>query len=301
MPEDNARFTGIQVKKGNIDAKVGKSKAPPALESQIQQAFAKPVGPPNKEPYTRITTLVICATGRIAPKARSHLESGIHGQPRLGAPLRFWDGLKVAEFIERHWMNEFAKLAGIQIQLPTSSKQVILQGQWNALSLGMALAEAGHYELAAEQLEDSLRASSFHLGNALLARNFIDAEKMVRAARISIQYDPNHYNQFFIAGYSEFLLGQLSKATTLLKEAMRLLDADSSDEVQRGPGFQERYLQSLGLLREIARRNKEPSEELRQAYRDKYRFLSQQLEFSPGPLGDWERPFLDEAACEDKN
>src|SRR5262245_58758998 len=68
MPEDNARFTGIQVKKGNIDAKVGKSKAPPALESQIQQAFAKPVGPPNKEPYTRITTLVICATGRIAPK-----------------------------------------------------------------------------------------------------------------------------------------------------------------------------------------------------------------------------------------
>src|SRR5262249_45643151 len=153
-------------------------------------------------------------------------------------------------------------------------------------------------ERAASLLEDSLRLSSFNLGNVLLSSKNIDVEKMVRAARVAIEYDPNHYNQFFIAGYGEFLLGALSKAEPLLKDAIRLLEADTSEQIQRGIGFQERYLQSLGLLREIAQRNKDVSglEKLKQSYLAKYRFLSEELEFKPRPLGDWENPFLDEAA-----
>jgi hypothetical protein len=92
-------------------------------------------------------------------------------------------------------------------------------------------------------------------------------------------------------------MGRFDAAENLVREAIRILEADKSEQVQRGPGFQEKYLQSLGLLRKTAQPSDDQNKpgQLKQAYIDKYRFLSRDLGFKPRALGDWENPYLDEA------
>ena len=111
---------------------------------------------------------------------------------------------------------------------------------------------------------------------------------MLKAAKVAIEYDKNHYNQFWIAGYAQFLLNDYREAKEFLRETIRLLDIDKSELVQRGPGFQERYLQALGILVEMSRVNVTEYEDFTKRYRKKYELLKQDLGWEPTPLGDWE-------------
>ena len=191
-PEDMPRFTGIQLKLGNITAKVGRRISPAGIEDQIRQAFEKKVGFRGQEPFTRISTLVICTTGDITADARKEIEEGIHSYRRLGAPIRFWQGSDLASYIERHWLERFVQLAGIT--LPPGLKQVVVQG--DSLTLGLALAQAGQNATALPLLEQSLWSAALWLGTAHLQENR-DPHQMLRAAKTLIEFDKYHYNQFF--------------------------------------------------------------------------------------------------------
>jgi len=284
-PEDMPRFTGIQVKLEDITARAGSGVNPTSLEPQIRQAFEKEVGFRGAESFTRISSLVICSTGHITPDARKEIEKGTHGERRLGAPIRFWEGSDIASFIEKYWLERFVQLA--EIDLPTGLKQVVVQG--DSLAVGVALAKAGQTGAAIQLLEQSLWNAALWLGTAHFLENR-NPKEMLRAAKALIEFDKDHYNQFWLAGYAEFRLEQYAEAVCYLKEALRILDADQTDLVQKGPGFQERYLQTLGMLIHIekTRGGSDDVANLMTQYRDKLRFLTKELDYSPRPLGDWE-------------
>lgn len=289
-PEDMPRFTGIQVKLEDITARVGKGRNPSALDEQIRQAFERKVGFHGREPFTRISSLVICTTGQITADARAEIEEGIHSiYRRLGAPIRFWQGSDLASFIEKYWLDRFVQLTGLNI--PKGVQQVMVQG--DSLTTGMALAQGGHNAAAIPLLERSLWQAALWLGTAHLQQG-INHQEMLRAARTLIEFDKDHYNQFWLAGFAEFNLGHYDNAESYLEEASRILDADKSAQVQKGPGFQERYLQALGMLIEIARRRDKPrrNEQLTRRYRQKLCFITENLSYIPKPLGEWERILL---------
>lgn len=286
-PEGVPRFTGIQVKLEDITAQVGGRVNPTSLEPQIRQAFEKRVGFRGQQPFTRISSLVICTTGKITPEGRKEIEEGTHGDRRLGAPIRFWDGEDLARFIERYWLDGFIRLTGIT--LPPGVQQVVVEGDYH--TAGIALAKAGQSAAAIPFLQRSLWEAGLWLGTAHLLENREPAQ-MLRAAKALIEFDKSHYNQFWLAGYAEFHLGHHKEATGFLEEALRLLDLDESEQVQRGPGFQERYLQTLGMLIEIARVRGEAEcvTNLKTRYRAKYEFVTKDLGARPKALGEWETP-----------
>lgn len=273
-PEDMPRFTGIQVKVEDITARVAGGVNPTSLEPQIRQAFEKEVGFRGAQAFTRISSLVLCSTGRITPEARKEIEQGIHGERRLGAPIRFWEGSDLASFIEKYWIDQFVQLLGLS--LPSGITKVVVQG--DSLATGMALAKAGQTAAAIPLLQESLRNAAFWLGSAHLLENR-NPEEMLRAATALIEFDKDHYNQFWIAGYAEFRLNHYADAVSYLNESLRILDADLSDFVQKGPGFQERYLQALGMLIHIAKSlgQKEEAERLTARYREKLQFVTKEL------------------------
>jgi hypothetical protein len=287
QPEGISRFTGVQVKLVDIRARAGGRSGPSALEDQIRQAFKKPVGFRGQKAFTRIASLVICSSGDITIEARKELEDGIHGSDRLGAPLRFWEGSDIATFIEKHWLDPFVRLTDMSI--PTGLQQLVVQG--DTLAIGVALAKAGQSDASIPFLEQSIREAALWLGTAHLVGDK-NADRMLRAAKTLIEFDKDHYNQFWLAGVAEFLLNNNEAAMGYLYEALRILDSDRSEQVQKGPGFQERYLQSLGILIEVANRSKDTA--MRQTmlvrYRQKYRFLLDELGYQPVQLGDWEKP-----------
>jgi tetratricopeptide (TPR) repeat protein len=288
-PEDMSRFTGIQVKLEDITARASGGINPTSLEPQIRQAFEKEVGFRGYNAFTRISSLVICNTGRITLDARKEIEQGTHGERRLGAPIRFWEGSDLASFIERYWLDQFAQLAGLS--LPSGLRQLIVQG--DSLATGMALAKAGQTAAAIPLLQDSLWNAALWLGTAHFLENR-HPEEMLRAAKTLIEFDKTHYNQFWLAGYAEFRLGRYPDAVLHLREALRMLDADQTDFVQKGPGFQERYLQSLGMLIHIAKSHGEPEEvdRIMARYGKKLRFVMKELQYTPKPLGEWEETVL---------
>ena len=197
--------------------------------------------------FTRISSLVICTTGQITPDARTEIEEGIHSTyRRLGAPIRFWQGSDLAAFIEKYWLDPFVRLSGLTI--PQGVQHVLVQG--DSLTTGLALTQAGHNAAAIPLLERSLWQAALWLGTAHLQRG-VDHREMLRAGRTLIEFDKDHYNQFWLAGFAEFHLSHYDEAKEYLTEALRILDADRTDQVQNGPGFQERYLHTLGMLIEI--------------------------------------------------
>lgn len=290
-PEGLPRFTGIQVKLEDITAHVGGRVNPTSLEPQIRQAFEKLVGFQGQRQFTRISSLVICTIGKVTPDARREIEEGTHGDRRLGAPIRFWDGEDFARFIERYWLDGFTRLTGIT--LPPGVQQVVVQGDYH--TVGVALAKAGQSGAAIPLLQRSLWEAALWLGTAHMLEDR-EPEQMLKVAKALIEFDKSHYNQFWLAGYAEFRLGHYPQANGFLEEALRLLDLDQSEQVQRGPGFQERYLQTLGMLIEIARVRGEAEHVLRlkDRYRAKYEFLTKGLETRPTALGAWEAPLHEE-------
>lgn len=290
-PEGVPRFTGIQVKLEDITAQVGGRVNPTSLEAQIRQAFEKWVGFRGQHPCTRISSLIICTTGKITAEARTEIEEGTHGDRRLGAPIRFWDGEDLARFIERYWLDGFIRLTGMT--LPPGVQHVVVEGDYH--TVGIALAKAGQSVAAIPLLQRSLWEAGLWLGTAHLFENR-EPEKMLRVAKALIEFDKSHYNQFWLAGYAEFRLGHHREAMRFLEEALRLLDLDASEQVQRGPGFQERYLQMLGMLIEIARIGGEAERvgNLKARYHAKYEFVTKELGARPTTLGEWEAPLHEE-------
>jgi hypothetical protein len=109
---------------------------------------------------------------------------------------------------------------------------------------------------------------------------------MLAAAEVAIAHDGTHYDQFFTAGYAHFRLGDLDKAQTRLLEAIQLLRADRSTEVQ-GAGFQERLLHALGLVCHISQQKGKMHGALANEYRQKLHDLRAKGQ-DPRPLGPWE-------------
>jgi len=290
-PEDMPRFTGIQVKVEDITARVAGGVSPASLEPQIRQAFEKEVGFRGADAFTRISTLVICSIGRITLDARKEIEQGIHGDRRLGAPIRFWEGSDLASFIEKHWLDQFVRL--LDLSLPPGIQQVFVQG--DSLATGVALAKAGQNAAAIPLLKESLWNAALWLGTAHFQEHRNPTE-MLRTAKALIEFEKDHYNQFWLAGYAEFRLDHYDEAVRYLKEALRVLDADQSEFVQKGPGFQERYLQALAMLIHIAKSQgqREETEELTTRYRNKFLFVTKELDYSPNALGQWEVTILGE-------
>lgn len=287
LPEGIPRFTGIQAKMADVRAIAGRRGSPSALEDQIRQAFQKLVGLRGQKPFMRISSLIICSTGEITTQARKEIEEGTHGMGRLGAPIRFWDGSDLAKFIEKHWLDPFVRLTGISV--PPGLQQVIIQG--DSLAVGTGLAKAGYGETAIPILEQCIREAALWLGTAHLLGDK-NAHRMLRAANTLMEFDRDHYNQFWLAGYAEFLLNRNEAAILNLERAITMLDADLTEQVQKGSGFQERYLQTLGMLIEVANRMSTPEvkQGLIRRYRQKYIFITTDLQYQPQQLGEWERP-----------
>lgn len=288
------RFTGIQMKKGDIRAKASGGLTPAGLEAQIAQAFDKPVGLLHQKPYTRISTLVIGTTGTITEQAREEIEEGTQGLRRRGAPIRFWDGANIAQLVLEHFFEEFTQLTSMDV--PEGVQPIIIQGEHNVLTVGIAMARAGNHGVAVVQLEHCVRIAARQLADSWLA---VDprSQEAVQAAETACAYDRSHYNAFWIAGYSAFLLDEDERAERRLLEAIAILERDQSAEVQRGLGFQIRHLQAIAMLIAILRRsNREKrAEEFILAYREKEELVrelggGEALDEKPGVAMDAEIP-----------
>ena len=97
---DGLRFyTGIQVKKGDINQSVATT-----LEMQARQAFNKPLTDSSSHQVYRVARWVVACTGRISEHARRIL---VDHAAREGRLIHFWDGLTLAQMILENSLKQF--------------------------------------------------------------------------------------------------------------------------------------------------------------------------------------------------
>jgi len=102
---DNCRmYTGIQVKKGDID-----QTQTTQLVIQGEQAFNKSIHDPSNHQVHRITRWVVASTGKITTPARKIVQE--HAA-RHGKPVHFWSASKLAEIIHENYLENFLEKIG---------------------------------------------------------------------------------------------------------------------------------------------------------------------------------------------
>jgi pyrimidine deaminase RibD-like protein len=154
------------------------------------------------------------------------------------------------------------------------------------LAFGAQLHASGQYRQATGHLEAALVGTTRWLASALLNTDS-SFDRMLAAAEFAIAHDGTHYDQFFTAGYAHVRLGHLAEAEKRLCEAVNILSMDRSEDVQRGLGFQERWLQALGLIYRITQELEKPDGAVANQYRLKLSYV-RSLGGDPRPLGPWE-------------
>lgn len=155
------------------------------------------------------------------------------------------------------------------------------------LAFGAQLHASGLYREATGHLEAALVGTARWLASALLNTDS-SFDRMLAAAELAVAHDGTHYDQFFTAGYAHFRLGHLPEAEKRLREAVNILSMDLSDNVQRGLGFQKRWLQALGLIYHLTKERGNPDGTVANEYRAKLSYV-RTLGGDPTPLGPWER------------
>ena len=103
-PDNFRMFTGVQVKKGDIDQTQASG-----LVIQAEQAFNKSIHDPSNHQTHRITRWVVASTGKITAPARKIVEE--HAA-KHGKPVHFWSASKLAELIHENYLDNFLEKIG---------------------------------------------------------------------------------------------------------------------------------------------------------------------------------------------
>lgn len=106
QPENSKSYVGIQFKKGNLTYGSGGSKGTvKEVRNQAEEAFEKEIYDLKGKSVGFIGRFIVAVTGEINENARSFI-----GKARLkGLDRRidYWDGDRLAEYVQSHWIPEF--------------------------------------------------------------------------------------------------------------------------------------------------------------------------------------------------
>lgn len=106
QPEKEKSYVGVQFKKGNIVYSSGGSKnSVKELKNQAEEAFEKEMHDIDGYATRFISRFIVATTGEINEPARKYIgRARQKGQDRR---IDYWPGDRLAEYIQRNWMQEF--------------------------------------------------------------------------------------------------------------------------------------------------------------------------------------------------
>ena len=106
QPEKNKNYVGIQFKKNNLIYSSGGAKGSvKEVKNQAEEAFEKEIYDLDGKGVHYISRFVVATTGIINENARKYI-----GKARLKGNDRqifYWPGDRLAEYIQKYYMNEF--------------------------------------------------------------------------------------------------------------------------------------------------------------------------------------------------
>jgi len=105
-PEKRRSYVGIQFKKGSlVYGAGGKKDTVKEIKNQAEEAFEKEIVDVDNHTTININRYVVAVTGDINEKARAYIGKA----RRLGKDrgIDYWDGDRLAEYVQRYWMTDF--------------------------------------------------------------------------------------------------------------------------------------------------------------------------------------------------
>jgi hypothetical protein len=115
QPENDKSYVGIQFKKGDLVYSSGGSKnSVKEVKNQAEEAFEKEMHDISEHSTRFISRFIVATTGDINEKARKYIgRARQKGQDRR---IDYWDGDRLAEYIQDNWVEEFIVYFGINAE-----------------------------------------------------------------------------------------------------------------------------------------------------------------------------------------
>jgi|GEM_PF-2383848 len=108
QPENHRSYVGIQFKKNDLVYGSGGSKnTVKEVENQAAEAFIKDIVDIDNHSIVHISRFIVAVTGVINEPARRCI--GRARQQARDRRIDYWDGDRLAEYIQNNWMEEFEK------------------------------------------------------------------------------------------------------------------------------------------------------------------------------------------------
>lgn len=238
-PEKHKSYVGVQFKKGNLSYSAhGTKNSIKEIKNQAEEAFEKGIPDENSATTHYIGRFIVATTGIINNPARDFINKAkAKGQDRR---INFWDGEKLAEYINEYWINEFVNYFNIcedneedEVELPNViNEEYILDNyselirdckkvkatisglEWDIL---LAVVDKGIFE---DNSVVSLSDILFELGKSEDQINY----ELINLVR-KLEYLSIDDNQVHLCGYAsklEILAGKIIE---------ELVDADENDDL----------------------------------------------------------------------
>lgn len=114
-PENLRSYVGVQFKKGKLVYSSGGGKnSVKELKNQAEEAFDKEMHDIDTHATLYISRFVVATTGEINEKARAFI--GKARQKGNDRRIDYWDGDRLAEYVQNYWMDDFINYFDITSQ-----------------------------------------------------------------------------------------------------------------------------------------------------------------------------------------
>lgn len=129
QPENSKSYVGIQFKKGNLTYGSGGSKnTVKEVRNQAEEAFEKEIHDLENKSVGYIGRFIVAVTGEINEPARTFI--GRARQKGLDRRIDYWNGDRLAEYIQTHWHDEFIQYFNIKLNEEIYEENQIVDEQY---------------------------------------------------------------------------------------------------------------------------------------------------------------------------
>ncbi|MGB2697921.1 MAG: hypothetical protein WBD28_08725, partial [Candidatus Zixiibacteriota bacterium] len=115
IPDQVKKFTGIQIKKGNIDAKSKNEANITELVTQARKALVIPYFDPLTQKEYTLSRYIICGFGEITSEAQEYIKQRLK-EDKFEKDIDFWPGMIIAQYIHDYYLENFTKYFNIQAE-----------------------------------------------------------------------------------------------------------------------------------------------------------------------------------------
>lgn len=112
-PDKLKKFTGVQLKKNDIDAVSRDSSSITPLISQAKRALRTKFFDNFEKKYYTLSRYIICSFGGITRSAQDFIIEAVL-EDKIEKDIDFWPGIVVAQYIKEYYLDGFAQYFNIQ-------------------------------------------------------------------------------------------------------------------------------------------------------------------------------------------